>query len=224
MAGLIVALDTGDLKQAKSWAAAVAPHCGMLKLGLEFFTAHGWIGVRAIQSSSFVQLDPVPIFLDLKLHDVPTTVARAVHELLSLRPAMLTVHGSGGRLMVAAARKVAEGAGAGRPKIIAVTSLTSDHARNLHIYHVGRDALAAGADGLVCGPKAVPYLRDRLGPDVLLVVPGIRREGDPIDDHVHTMTPREAAEAGADWIVVGRSITTAVNPGAAARTIAAEIA
>ncbi len=226
MTGLIAALDTVDPQQALGWARAVAPSCGMLKLGLEFFLANGAAGVGLI--------DHRPIFLDLKLHDIPNTVAGGVRAILPLRPAFLTIHAGGGRTMIAAARAAADAAGAGRPKLLAVTVLTSLDAEALHetgvaggprqqVLRLGRLALAAGADGLVCSAHEISTLRAALGPDALLVVPGIRPAGADVGDQARTMTPREAAAAGADWLVVGRPITAAPDAAAAAAAIAAEL-
>jgi orotidine-5'-phosphate decarboxylase len=227
LTGLIAALDTTDPQQARRWASAVAPHCGMLKLGLEFFLANGASGVRLI--------DDLPIFLDLKLHDIPNTVAGAVRAVLALRPAMLTLHAAGWRAMIAAARAAAEAAGPDRPRLLAVTVLTSLDAEALHgigvaggprqqVLRLARLALDAGADGLVCSAHEVAMLRDALGRDPLLVVPGIRPVGAAIGDQARTMTPTDASRAGADWLVVGRPITGAADPAAAAAAIAADIA
>jgi len=227
MTGLITALDTADADQAKTWANATAPHCGMLKLGLEFFLANGAAGVRRI--------DNRPIFLDLKLHDIPNTVARAVGAILPLAPALLTLHAAGGAAMIAAARAAANAAGANRPRLLAVTVLTSlDETALLEtgvpggvpaqVLRLARLALAAGADGLVCSPHEVATLRAELGPEALLVVPGIRLASDAAGDQARIMTPRDAAAAGADWLVVGRPITAAPSPAAAAAAIAADIA
>jgi orotidine-5'-phosphate decarboxylase len=225
--GLIAAIDTTDMRRARTLATAVAPSCGMLKLGLEFFLANGADGVR--------QIDDRPIFLDLKLHDIPNTVAGGVRAVLKLRPAMLTIHAAGGAAMIAAARAAAETAGADRPKLLAVTVLTSLDAEALHatgvaggprqqVLRLARLALAAGADGLVCSPLEVAMLRDVLGPNPILVVPGIRPAGADPGDQARTLTPREAADAGATWLVVGRPITTAPDPAIAAASIAGEIA
>ncbi len=227
MTGLIAALDTTDPQRARRWATQVAPSCGMLKLGLEFYLANGAEGVRMI--------DDRPIFLDLKLHDIPNTVAGGVRAILPLRPEFLTLHAGGGRAMIAAARAAAETAGAARPKLLAVTVLTSLDAEALHevgvaggprqqVLRLARLALDAGADGLVCSAQEIATLRDALGPNALLVVPGIRPAGSDAGDQARTMTPREAAEAGADWLVVGRPITAAPDPAAAAAAIAADLA
>jgi orotidine-5'-phosphate decarboxylase len=226
MTGLIVALDTADPQLARRWAHAVAPHCGMLKLGLEFFLANGADGVR--------QVDNLPIFLDLKLHDIPNTVAGGVRAVLPMAPSLLTLHAAGGTAMIEAARRAADEAGANRPKLLAVTVLTSLNAEALHetgvaggprqqVLRLARLALAAGADGLVCSPQEVAMLRDALGAGPLLVVPGIRPAGAAMGDQARTMTPGEAARAGADWLVVGRPITHAANPAEAAASIAAEL-
>jgi orotidine-5'-phosphate decarboxylase len=219
---LIVAIDTTDMVRAASLARAVAPHCGLLKLGLEFFTANGPDGVRAIEGR--------PIFLDLKLHDIPNTVAGAVRAVLPLGPRMLTLHAGGGAAMIEAARAAAEAAGDHRPLLLAVTVLTSLDAAALaatgvagtpvqQAMRLGRLAVASGADGLVCSAHEIAPLRDALGPGVKLVVPGIRPAGSRADDQARTMTPREALAAGADWIVVGRPITAAADPARAAAAL-----
>jgi orotidine-5'-phosphate decarboxylase len=223
---LIVALDTVDAGQARSWAAAVAPHAGLLKLGLEFFAANGPQGLR--------QITGAPIFLDLKLHDIPNTVAGAVRAVLPLQPRMLTIHAAGGSAMVQAAHQAANAAGEARPMILGVTVLTSLDQAVLaatgvtaspaaQVLRLARLAIEAGADGLVCSPQEVAMLREALGPGVPLIVPGIRPAGSAAGDQARVMTPPEAAAAGADWIVVGRPITTAASPGAAAAAIAASI-
>jgi len=228
---LIAALDTADPARAAAWAGALAPHLGMAKLGLEFFLANGARGLRAIAAAA----PGLPIFLDLKLHDIPATVAGAVRAVLPLAPRFLTLHAAGGTAMIAAARQAAESAGAARPLLLAVTVLTSlddaalaatgvqDGAAR-QVERLARLALAAGADGLVCSPHEVGLLRAALGPAPVLVVPGIRPEGAARGDQARTMTPAQAVTAGADWIVVGRPITAAADPAAAAAAIAAAIA
>ncbi len=226
MAGLIAALDTADADQAQAWAEALAPHCGMLKLGLEFVLAQGPPGVRTITAR--------PIFLDLKLHDIPNTVAGAVRAVLPLRPQMLTLHAGGGSAMIEAARRAADMV-ENPPALLAVTVLTSLDSNALHatgvaggprqqVLRLARLALSAGANGLVCSAHEVSMLRDALGAGPVLVVPGIRPLGVVAGDQARTMTPREAVDAGADWIVVGRPITGSADPAAAAAAIAAEIA
>ncbi len=223
---LIVALDTTDPEKAAGWAKATAPHVGLFKLGLEFFLANGALGYRGVQGR--------PIFLDLKLHDIPNTVAGAMRAVLALQPRMVTIHAAGGPAMIRAAREAAESAGQNRPLILAVTVLTSLDDTTLagtgvpggaaaQVLRLGQMALGSGADGLVCSPHEVAMLRQHLGPAAKLVVPGIRPAGADAGDQARTMTPAQAVEAGADWIVVGRPITTHANPGAAAAAIAASL-
>ena len=224
---LIAALDTNDLAQARSWAAALAPSSGLLKLGLEFFLAHGPDAVANVANGH-------PYFLDLKLHDIPNTVAGAVRAVARLEPAMLTLHAAGGAAMIEAARNAAEKS-SHRPLLLAVTVLTSlddqalaatgitDGAR-AHVLRLGALAIKSGADGLVCSAHEVAALRDLLGPEPVLVVPGIRPKGAAQGDQARTMTPAEAMAAGADYLVVGRPITQSAAPAAAARAIVAEIA
>ncbi|QHC34979.1 orotidine-5'-phosphate decarboxylase [Komagataeibacter xylinus] len=226
---LIVALDTKDTAQATSWREQVAGQAGMVKLGLEFTYACGLDAVREAAGES-------PLFLDLKLHDIPNTVASAIGSLAALRPAMLTIHASGGPAMIAAARKAIdetfpEGA---RPMLLAVTVLTSMDEAALHetgvqgsveaqVLRLGALAMDSGADGLVCSSHEIAPLRAALGAAPVLVVPGIRPAGSALGDQKRVMTPAQASAAGADWIVVGRPITRADNPAAAAAAIAAEL-
>lgn len=226
---IIVALDTTDPVRAVAWARATAPHAGMFKVGLEFFLANGAAGYAAIAAVG------KPIFLDLKLHDIPNTVAGGVRAVAPLAPRLLTLHAAGGAAMIEAARHAAEEAGPARPLLLAVTVLTSLDAAALasvgvaggptqQVLRLARLAISAGADGLVCSPKEVAVLRDALGAGPALVVPGIRPAGADIGDQARVMTPAQAVAAGADWIVVGRPITAAPDPAAAAAAIAAEIA
>lgn len=226
---LCVALDAPDLATAEAWAGAVAPHAGLLKVGLELFSAEGGAAVRRIAARG-------PVFLDLKLHDIPNTVAGAVRSLSPLRAAWLTIHASGGAAMIAAAREAAEKAGGqDRMKILAVTVLTSLDAAALaetgvaggtvqQVLRLARLAVAAGADGLVCSPREVAPLRDALGDGPALVVPGVRPAGSAADDQARTATPEEMAAAGADFVVVGRPITKAPDPAMAAAAIAQALA
>ncbi len=205
---------------------AVAPHCGLVKFGLEYFLANGPAGLRAAQGA--------PVFLDLKLHDIPNTVAGAVHSLLPLGVDMLTIHAAGGAAMIAAAAKAAAAAGPRAPKILAVTVLTSLDASALsdigaaggttqQVLRLARLALENGADGLVCSAHEIAVLRDSFGDKPILVVPGIRPAGSAVGDQARVMTPEQAVSAGADYIVVGRPITQAAEPGAAAAAIAGAI-
>ena len=228
MTRLIAALDTPDRAQAAAWAAALASHCALLKLGLEYILANGPSGVAA-------PVFHAPVFLDLKLHDIPNTVAGAVRSILPLHPAMLTLHAAGGSAMLEAARREAGSPGPGVPILLGVTVLTSLDETALHqtgvyarpreqVLRLARVALAAGLDGLVCSAHELAPLRDAFGQAPVLVVPGIRPAGAALADQARSMTPRAAAAAGADYIVVGRPITRAADPAAAAAAIAAELA
>ncbi len=223
---IIVALDTTDVDRARAWAAATAPHVGLFKVGLEYFLSNSAAGYRAIQGR--------PIFLDVKLHDIPNTVAGGIRAILPLAPRMVTIHASGGAAMIRAAREAAETAGANRPMILAVTVLTSlddvslaamgmNDGAAAQVSRLGRLAVDAGADGLVCSPLEVATLRRELGPNVTLVVPGIRPAGASAGDQARTMTPKEAMQAGASWLVIGRPITGAADPAGAAAAIAASL-
>jgi len=223
---LIAAIDTADPVAAKALIRMVAPHCAMVKLGLEFFLRNGPAG--------FFATGDTQVFLDLKLHDIPNTVAGAVRSLLPLGAKMLTVHAAGGAAMVAAAREAAEAAGAERPKILAVTVLTSLDSEALHgigvaggitqqVLRLGRLALEAGADGLVCSARELPQLRDAFGAAPIFVTPGIRPAGFAAGDQARMETPEVAVAAGATYIVVGRPISGAANPGQAATDIAGAI-
>jgi len=223
---LIAALDTSDLAQARDWASALRSSCGLFKLGMEFFFAHGPDAVAEVAGDH-------PFFLDLKLHDIPNTVAGGVRSVLRLKPAMLTLHAGGGTAMIEAARNAAEAAPE-RPLLLAVTVLTSLDDRALaeagvadgaraQVLRLGELAIRAGADGLVCSAHEVAPLRQLLGDGPVLVVPGIRPAGSAAGDQARVMTPAEAIAAGADYIVVGRPITQARDPAAAAAAIAAGI-
>jgi orotidine-5'-phosphate decarboxylase len=223
------ALDTPDLAAACDLAAALAGQVGGMKLGLEFFAACGPVGFRRVAETG------MPIFLDLKLHDIPNTVASAVAALMPLAPAIMTVHTGGGPAMMRAAADAAaesaERAGVARPAMIGVTILTSLDDSDLK--SMGMDSpvaeqalrLAAlardnGLDGIVCSPREVAAIRGECGEDFRLVVPGIRPEGASADDQKRVMTPRQAVSAGADILVIGRPITRADDPVAAAAAIA----
>jgi orotidine-5'-phosphate decarboxylase len=222
---LIAAIDTPDRARAAGLVRDVAPFCGLVKFGLEYFLANGPEGLAAAQGA--------PVFLDLKLHDIPNTVAGAVRSLAPLGVAMLTIHAAGGGAMIAAAAAAAAQA-AVPPKILAVTVLTSLDAHALsetgvaggttqQVLRLARLALAHGADGLVCSAHEILVLRDAFGDKPILVVPGIRPAGSAVGDQSRVMTPEQAVAAGADYIVVGRPITTAADPAAAAQAIAAGI-
>jgi len=227
-----VALDTRDIDQALTWACAVVPPLGGVKLGLEFFTANGPDGVRPI-----VDLG-VPVFLDLKFHDIPNTVAGAARGAASLGVSLFNIHASGGRAMMCAALDAAgeEAARLSRPRpaVIAVTALTSLDDSDLADIGVSGNAadmvlrLASqtrecGLDGVVCSAQEAPDLRRRLGPDFLLVTPGVRPDWAASQDQKRHMTPAAAIAAGADRIVVGRPVTQAPDVAAAAERIARDM-
>jgi orotidine-5'-phosphate decarboxylase len=212
MSPIFIALDTSDLNRAVALAEAVRGHAGGVKLGLEFFSAQGPEGVRRIAALG------LPLFLDLKLHDIPNTVAKAVKALAPLEPAILTVHAAGGREMLEAAKSAA----LPRTKVVAVTVLTSLSADDLlsmgvvdppaeQVGRLARLAYAAGLDGVVCSGAEVAEARSRWS-DGFFVVPGVRPEGADMADQKRVVTPRHALESGADVLVVGRPITGAADP------------
>jgi orotidine-5'-phosphate decarboxylase len=221
------AIDTTESGRARTLAEAVRPHVGGLKLGLEFFVANGPAAVREVAGTD------TPLFLDLKLHDIPNTVAGAVKAVAPIVPAFLTLHCAGGPEMMRAAVAAAR-ASSPETKLLGVTVLTSldegdldavgqrgpvaEQARRLAL--LARDC---GVHGLVCSPHEVARLREACGPDMILVVPGIRPAGAGSGDQKRVMTPAEAIAAGADWLVIGRPITGASEPAAAAGAIAAEL-
>ena len=224
-----VALDTTDLSRAVDLARSLAGHVGGMKVGKEFFTACGPDGVRAVGDCG------MPVFLDLKFHDIPNTVAGAVRASLPLSPFMVNVHASGGPAMMRAAATAAAEAGAARPLVLGVTVLTSmdkDDLAAVGIDTPGTDQvlrLAAltqdcGLDGVVCSAREVEDIREHLGRDFKLVVPGIRPGWAASDDQKRIVTPAAAIAMGADYLVIGRPITGAADPVEAADKIAAEIA
>ena len=218
-----VALDTVDLDRAKAIAARVSNHVGGIKLGLEFFSANGPDGVREMAALG------LPIFLDLKLHDIPNTVAKAVQALHALQPFILTVHAAGGRAMMEDA-KAAAPSGTKVVGVSVLTSLDDDDlaatgiAETPHAQVVRLTALAreAGLDGVVCSGNEVKAAK-KLWPHGFFVVPGLRPAEAQAGDQKRVMTPRKALDAGASILVVGRPITEAADPDLAARAIAATL-
>ncbi|MEO5493971.1 MAG: orotidine-5'-phosphate decarboxylase [Sphingomonas sp.] len=220
---IYVALDTPDIDRAKAIANRVRHHVGGIKLGLEFFMANGRHGVLEMHELG------LPIFLDLKLHDIPNTVGKAVQSLRGLDPAVLTVHGAGGRAML-------EDAKAAAPlgtKVVAVTMLTSlddNDLRTTGIEGTAHDqvlrltdlAMDAGLDGIVCSGDEVAAAH-RHWPKGFFVVPGVRPANGAIGDQKRVVTPRAAIDAGASILVVGRPITGAEDPDLAAREIGATL-
>ena len=223
MSPIYVAIDTPDIARAKAIATRTRAHIGGIKLGLEFFCAHGQPGVREMADLG------LPIFLDLKLHDIPNTVAKAVQALSPIEPAILTVHASGGRAMLEDAKAAAPV----HTKVVAVTMLTSLDASDLAATGIGGSAhdqvlrlteLAhvAGIDGIVCSGAIVAAAK-AAWPKGFFVVPGVRPADGPVGDQKRVVTPRAALDAGASILVVGRPITLAEDPDAAARAIGATL-
>jgi orotidine-5'-phosphate decarboxylase len=220
---LFVALDTPDLERAKALAQRVHSHVGGIKLGLEFFMANGRAGVHEMAEIG------LPIFLDLKFHDIPNTVAKAVQALRPLEPAIITVHAAGGRAMM-------EDAKAAAPlgtKVVAVTMLTSLDASDLTSIGLSPDpheqvvrltelAKSAGVDGIVCSGEEVKAAH-AAWKDGFFVVPGVRPANGSHGDQKRVVTPRAALDAGASILVVGRPITLADDPDMAARAIEATL-
>jgi len=220
---IYVALDTPDLARAKAIGERVRHHVGGIKLGLEFFAANGRAGVREMAELG------LPIFLDLKLHDIPNTVAKAVQALRPLEPAILTVHAAGGLAML-------EDAKAAAPlgtKVVAVTMLTSLDESDLiatgiagsahdQVLRLTELAMRAGVDGIVCSGAEVKAAH-RLWPKGFFVVPGVRPSDGTVGDQKRVVTPRAAMDAGASILVIGRPITQAEDPDSAARAIGATL-
>jgi orotidine-5'-phosphate decarboxylase len=217
---ICAALDLPDLPGALRLASQLQGHVGVFKIGLELFVAHGPSAVEAIRKLG------LPVFLDLKLHDIPQTVEGAARAAAKLGVQYLTVHASGGAEMIRAAKRALPDT-----KVLAVTVLTSlgqaeQRAIGLPddgVLRLARLAVEAGADGVVCSPHEVALLRKELGPAPLLVVPGIRPAGAAAQDQRRTGTPREAVQAGASLLVVGRPLRDSPDPAAAADSIAAEL-
>jgi len=217
---IIVALDVPTLEAAAALAARIGDAVGGVKVGMELFYAEG---PRAVEA--FADRD---VFLDLKLHDIPTTVGRAVRSLAPLGVEILNVHALGGTAMMEAANEQK-----GATKIIAVTILT--HLGDPALKEIGLPPVAeaiphlaslakdSGCDGVVCAPQDIPAVRAACGPAFLIVTPGVRPAGSDKDDQARTMTPREAIDAGADRLVIGRPISRAPDPRAAAGSILKEL-
>lgn len=220
---IFVALDTPDLDRARSIAERVRHHVGGIKLGLEFFCAHGPAGIRAMEEIG------LPVFLDLKLHDIPNTVAKAMQSLATLKPAVLTVHASGGRAMLEDAKAAAHPS----TQVVAVTMLTSLDDADLgsigvagsahdHVLRLADLAQEAGLDGIVCSGAEVKAAH-RAWPKGFFVVPGVRPADGALGDQKRVVTPRHALDDGASILVIGRPITQSSDPNQAARAIAATL-
>lgn len=224
VAPIAVALDAPSLEQAASWAGLVTPHVSTVKIGLELYLRYGPEAVASIRGASNVR-----VFLDLKLNDIPATVAGAARCVARLHPDLLTVHAVGGMAAMRAAVEAAPDT-----RIVAVTVLTSLGDEDLEAIGMAgpvRDAVLrlavlaveAGARGLVCSPREVEDVRAEVGPDITLITPGVRPAGVGADDQARVATPEEALRAGADLLVIGRPITAAPDPGAAAAAIGASL-
>jgi orotidine-5'-phosphate decarboxylase len=229
---IIVALDVPTAEQAIALAQQVAPAVGAFKIGSELFTAAGPEIVNRVRATG------ASVFLDLKFHDIPNTVAKAVASAVRLDVQMLTVHTSGGLAMMQAAeesaQKTAAQAGLNAPLVLGVTVLTSMEAGDLtevgvtralghQVEHLAQLAVRAGLRGLVCSPLEVAGLRQSLPAQVQFVTPGIRTGGDAAGDQKRTLSAKEALAAGATWLVIGRPIYAAPNPRAAADDILASL-
>jgi orotidine-5'-phosphate decarboxylase len=229
---IVAALDVPDPAAAAARSRKLAGHVGMLKIGLELFVAHGKAAIEAVKPFA------LPIFLDIKLHDIPNTVEGAARGAGALGAALITVHASGGAAMIRAVRKGletgAKEASAAPPRILAVTVLTSLRADDLRAIgfagspaeaalRLARLALEAGVDGIVCSPEEVAVVRREIGPGPLLVVPGIRPADAAKQDQQRTGSARKAVSDGASLIVVGRPLREAADPAAAADALAREI-
>jgi orotidine-5'-phosphate decarboxylase len=229
---IIAALDVSTVEMALKLAEEIRPAVGAFKIGSELFTTGGPEIVRRIRGSG------ASVFLDLKFHDIPNTVAKAVAAATRLDVQMLTIHASGGSEMMRAAQESAEQTaqqcGWKPPLVLGVTVLTSMDSRTLaeigSVANVGAQverlaglAVKAGLGGLVCSPLEITALRQILPREVQLVTPGIRTGAEKADDQKRTLTPKEALAAGANWLVIGRPIYAAKNPRAAAEEIATSL-
>jgi orotidine-5'-phosphate decarboxylase len=222
---IAVALDTTDLETAVAWAAAAGPHVSTVKVGLELFLRHGPDAVLKCREASGGR----DVFLDLKLHDIPNTVAGAARSVAGVQPDLLTVHALGGPAMIAAAC-----AALPDTQITAVTILTSMREEDLAsvglkgparsaVLRLAAMAVEAGAEALVCSPHEVADVRRLVPSGIRLVTPGVRPAGSAVGDQARVATPRDAIRDGADLLVVGRPITAADDRAAAAAAIVAEI-
>jgi orotidine-5'-phosphate decarboxylase len=225
---IFIALDTPDLGRALELAKAVRRDIGGLKVGLEFLTAQGPAGLRETLSLG------LPVFADVKFHDIPNTVAGAAREIARSGVALFNVHASGGAAMMRAARQAAAETDP-KVKVIAVTVLTSVADEDLaaigqgdsvalQVSRLAQLAKECGLDGVVCSPREIEVVRRACGPEFLIVTPGVRPAGAALSDQRRVMTPQQAVAAGADILVIGRPITGAVDPASAARAIAEEVA
>ncbi len=218
---LILALDVATREEALALARATGGHVGYMKVGLRLFTSEGPGLVRDLRQAG------LGVFLDLKLHDIPNTVADAARAATSLGVDFFTIHAAGGTEMMraasAASRDEAESLGTEPPQILAVTVLTSLPSTTEEVVARARAAWNAGITGVVASPQEARVLRDTLGPGAVIVTPGIRPSWAAANDQKRVSTPGDAVAAGADYIVVGRPIRNADDPGEAARLVASEM-
>ncbi|MEQ9325830.1 MAG: orotidine-5'-phosphate decarboxylase [Rhodospirillales bacterium] len=225
---VLVGIDTTDCDKAVGIANAVAGSVGGVKLGKEFFVSNGPEGVRCVTAGG------APLFLDLKWHDIPNTVAGAVRASLPLKPLIVNVHASGGPAMMRAAAEAAAAAGTDRPMVIGVTVLTSmaeddlaavgqDTDMQAQVARLAKLAMECGLDGVVCSPKEIRLVKQACGPDFKCIVPGIRPVWSAANDQKRIATPSQAVLDGADYIVIGRPIAAAEDPANAAKRVAEEL-
>jgi len=234
---IICAVDTTDIQQAQLLIKQVQGSVGAIKLGLEFFIRNGTEGVKSVMPEG------MPLFLDLKFHDIPNTVAGAMHALSGLNIFMTTIHVSGGEAMIRAAVKAAKMLPS-TPKVVGVTVLTSLEESDMkellrrnenddpqdvkltipeYVRNLARTALIHELQGIVCSPHEIQVVREKCGKDFIIVTPGIRPAGSDVGDQKRVMTPKEALDAGANYLVIGRPITGAPDPKVAAEAIAASL-
>jgi len=227
---IIFALDVPGMDEVRRWAGLLAPHVGMFKIGKQLYTACGPEAVRTIRQAGG------QVFLDLKYHDIPNTVAMASLEAARLGVKLFNLHALGGFEMMATTVETLnrEFKGAERAKVLAVTVLTSSTGETLReigidapveeqVVRLARLAHKAGVDGVVASPREVPLIREACGEDFLIVTPGVRPAFAAADDQKRIMTPREAIQSGADYLVIGRPISAAPDPVRAAELIVEEM-
>ncbi len=227
---IIFALDVESFAEAKHWVSVLSGHVGMFKVGKQLFTANGPDIVRMVQNFGG------DVFLDLKYHDIPNTVAMASLEAARLGAQLINLHALGGYEMMAKTVETLdrEFKGGVRSRVLAVTILTSSSQETLRevgierpvaemVVRLARLAQKAGIDGVVASPREVPLIREACGPDFLIVTPGVRPSFAAADDQKRIMTPGEAVRAGADYLVIGRPISAAKDPLKAAEAIIEEI-
>ncbi|MBE1301094.1 MAG: orotidine-5'-phosphate decarboxylase [Alteromonadaceae bacterium] len=225
---VIVALDYNDKNDALAFVGQIEPDLCKLKVGKEMFTLFGPDFVKHLVAKGF------DVFLDLKFHDIPNTVAKACAAAAELGVWMVNVHASGGEKMMVAAKEALQPYGENRPKLIAVTVLTSMDAEQLsktgihvapqlHVMHLANLTKAAGLDGVVCSAQEAEILKREISNEFCLVTPGIRPVGSAMGDQSRVMTPEQAVKAGVDYMVIGRPITQADDPLAALKQINASI-